>query len=41
MFLVAGLVWMLRVWRRYIYPDSARIRRPPLANGAIWILPNG
>ena len=24
-----------------IYPDSARIRRPPLPNGAIWILPNG
>jgi hypothetical protein len=24
-----------------IYPDSARIRRPPLPNGAIRILPNG
>ena len=25
----------------HIYPDSARIRRPPLPNGAIRILPNG
>ena len=24
-----------------VYPDSARIRRPPLPNGAIRILPNG
>ena len=24
-----------------LYPDSARIRRPPLPNGAIRILPNG
>ena len=26
---------------RALYPDSARIRRPPLPNGAIRILPNG
>ena len=26
---------------KMIYPDSARIRRPPLPNGAIRILPNG
>ena len=26
---------------RQLYPDSARIRRPPLPNGAIRILPNG
>ena len=24
-----------------LYPNSARIRRPPLPNGAIRILPNG
>ena len=29
-------------WNDFIlYPDSARIRRPPLPNGAIRILPNG
>jgi hypothetical protein len=27
--------------RGIVYPDSARIRRPPLPNGAIRILPNG
>jgi predicted phage-related endonuclease len=27
--------------QRHVYPDSARIRRPPLPNGAIRILPNG
>ena len=29
------------LWNRKLYPDSARIRRPPLPNGAIRILPNG
>ena len=31
----------MRINRRTIYPNSARIRRPPLPNGAIRILPNG
>ena len=30
-----------RLYADFVYSDSARIRRPPLPNGAIRILPNG
>ena len=40
------VLWLIfdswgRVAARKLYPDFARIRRPPLPNGAIRILPNG
>ena len=38
---VAVCDWGCSAGACYVYPDSARIRRPPLPNGAIRILPNG
>ena len=40
---LAGIDRICRAAEEYmtVYPDSARIRRPPLPNGAIRILPNG